>query len=226
MAPGTREQAGKGAPMTGIREAYLQAAASAAALLSDQAVAAAWGSSSALPEFSVAGLAGHLARQVVAVPRVLGGPVPAGPPATLLEHYARVLWIGASLDHEANAEIRRDGEDEAADGAAALAARIGVAVDALRTALPAEAADRLVHPSWVSWSLTLDDFLITRMMEIAVHSDDLAVSVGIATPPLPPAVLDPVLTLLTGLAVRRHGATALLRALSRSERAPATIAAF
>jgi hypothetical protein len=212
--------------MAGIRDAYLQAAASAAALLDDQAVAAAWGSPSALPEFSVAGLAGHLARQVVAVPRVLGQPVPAGPPATLLEHYDRVPWVGASLDDEANAEIRRGGEDEAADGAAALAARIGVAVEALRTALPAEPADRIVHPSWVPWTLTLDDFLVTRMMEIAVHSDDLALSVGVATPPLPPAVLDPVFALLTGLAARRHGPTALLRALSRSERAPATIAAF
>ena len=68
-----------------------------------------------------------------------------------------------------------------------------------------------MHPAWVSWTLTLDDFLVTRMMEIAVHSDDLALSVGIATPPLQAAVLDPVLTLLTGLAVRRHGPTAVLR---------------
>lgn len=212
--------------MSGIRDAYLQAAVSAAALLDDQAVAAAWESASALPEFSVAGLAGHLARQVVAVPRVLGQPVPAGPPATLLDHYDRVPWVDASLDDAANAEIRQGGEDEAADGAAALAARIGVAVEALRTALPAEPADRVVHPSWVSWTLTLDDFLVTRMMEIAVHSDDLAQSVGVTTPPLPPAVLDPVFALLIRLAVRRHGPTALLRALSRSERAPATIAAF
>lgn len=212
--------------MTGIRDAYLRAAASAAALLDDPAVAASWDAASALPEFSVAGLAGHLARQVVAVPRVLGQPVPAGQPVTLLDHYSRVPWVGAALDDEANAAIRRDGEVEAAGGAAAMAARIGVVVDALRAALPAEPGGRLVHPSWVSWTLTLDDFLITRMMEIAVHSDDLALSVGIATPPLPAAVLDPVFTLLTGLAVRRHGPTALLRALSRSERAPATIAAF
>jgi hypothetical protein len=41
-----------------------------------------------------------------------------------------------------------------------------------------------------------------------------------------PAVLDPVLGLLTGLAARRHGPTAVLRALSRSERAPASISAF
>jgi hypothetical protein len=37
-------------------------------------------------------------------------------------------------------------------------------------------------------------------------------------------VLDPVFGLLTGLAVREHGSVAVLRALSRAERAPRTIA--
>jgi Mycothiol maleylpyruvate isomerase N-terminal domain len=214
--------------MTPTRAAFVQAADSAAALLRDPAVASSWDRASVLREFSVAGLAGHLARQVLAVPRVLDQPVPADQPVSLADHYARVSWIGAALDDEVNAEIRRGGEDEAAaaGGAAVLAASTGAAVATLRTTLPAEPAGRLVRPSWVSWTLTLDDFLITRMMEIAVHSDDLALSAGVATPPLPPVVLDPVLGLLTGLAVRRHGPTAVLRALSRSERAPATIAAF
>jgi len=204
--------------MTGTREAFVQAAASAAALLRDPAVAASWESASVLPEFGVAGLAGHLARQAQ--------PVPADRPVSLLDHYARVSWIDAGLGDEANVEIRRGGEGEAAGGAAALAAKTETTVGALRSALPAEPPGRLVRPSWVSWTLTLDDFLITRMMEIAVHSDDLALSVGVVTPALPPAVLDPVLDLLTRLAVRRHGPTAVLRALSRSERAPGTISAF
>jgi Mycothiol maleylpyruvate isomerase N-terminal domain len=214
--------------MTPTRDAFVQAAVSAAALLRDPAVAASWDGASVLEEFSVAGLAGHLARQVLAVPRVLEQPVPADQPVSLAGHYARVSWIDAALDDEANAEIRRGGEDEAAaaGGAAALVASTAAAVETLRATLPAEPAGRLVCPSWVSWTLTLDDFLVTRMMEIAVHSDDLALSVGVATPALPPAVLDPVLDLLIRLAVRRRGPTAVLRALSRSERAPATIAAF
>jgi len=212
--------------VTSTRDAFVQAAASGAALLRDPAVAASWDCASVLREFSLAGLAGHLARQVLAVPRVLAQPVPADQPVSLLDHYARVTWVDAGLDDEANVDIRRGGEGEAADGAAALAAKTGTTIEALRSALPAEPAGRLVRPSWVSWTLTLDDFLITRMMEIAVHSDDLALSVGVATPALPPAVLDPVLDLLTRLAARRHGPTAVLRALSRSERAPDTIAAF
>jgi hypothetical protein len=63
-------------------------------------------------------------------------------------------------------------------------------------------------------------------MELAVHSDDLAASVGVPTPELPPAAAELVLGLLTQLSIRRHGATAVLRTLSRAERAPGTITAF
>ena len=87
-------------------------------------------------------------------------------------------------------------------------------------------ASRLVQPPAGPWALALDDFLITRMMEIAVHSDDLAYSVGLPTPRLPDDVLEPVIDLLARLAVRRRGATAVLRALSRAERAPEVVSAF
>jgi len=107
-----------------------------------------------------------------------------------------------------------------------LADEAAAEVAKLRTVLPAEAVDRVVRLPWAPWELTLHDFLTTRMMELAVHADDLAVSVGVPTPEFPAAVLEPVVGLLSGLAVRRHGATAVLRALSRAERAPATIAAF
>ncbi|WP_316525683.1 hypothetical protein [Kitasatospora brasiliensis] len=76
------------------------------------------------------------------------------------------------------------------------------------------------------WSLTLDDLLATRTMELAVHGDDLAVSVGLPSPELPPETAESVIGLLARLAVRRHGQAAVLRALSRAERAPESIAAF
>jgi hypothetical protein len=212
--------------MTPHREAYLVAAASAADLLADRAVAAAWPEPSALRDFSVGGLAAHLAGQVLFVGRTLSEPAPEGEPLSLAEHYSRVRWIGADLDDEVMVGIRRDGEKAAAEGAGELAARTASVVRDLRGALAAEPVDRVVHPPAGPWPLLLDDFLITRMMEIAVHSDDLACSVGIPTPSLPPAVVAPVVALLADLAVRRHGPTAVLRALSRAERAPDTIAAF
>ncbi|MDX3106922.1 hypothetical protein [Nonomuraea angiospora] len=64
------------------------------------------------------------------------------------------------------------------------------------------------------------------MMELAVHIDDLAVSAGMETPALPTDATDTVVGILATLAARRRGAVAVLRALTRVERAPATITAF
>ena len=209
-----------------IRDAYLQAAASAAELLGRPAVAAAWERPSALPEFRVSGLAGHLAHQVLTVPAVLRNAVPADSTIGLLDHYASSAWRTGAVDDEVNVGIRNQGEQRAADGPAALAEAVATTAAELAAALPAEPADRAVFLPWGPWSLHLDDFLITRMMEIAVHSDDLACSVDSPTPELPDAVLEPVLALLAALAVRRHGQPAVLRALARTERAPDRINAI
>jgi hypothetical protein len=94
--------------------------------------------------------------------------------------------------------------------------------------LPAALADppATVLISWQGWRMTTDDFLVTRLMEIVVHSDDLAASVDVPSPDFGPAVLQPVLGLLTGLAVVRHGQDAVVRTLTRPQRAPGSIAAF
>ncbi|MEV4175034.1 maleylpyruvate isomerase N-terminal domain-containing protein [Nonomuraea sp. NPDC049709] len=208
------------------RQSYLLAAASAVSLLRDPAVAASWDKPSALMEFSVAGLAGHLAHQLVRVGDVL---VPNGDiqePITLLDHYSRSPWVQAGLDHESNLSVRRGGEAAAAAGPSVLVERAQALLELQSAALAAEPADRVVHLPWSGWSLRLDDFLLTRLVELVVHADDLAASVGVETPELPTSVIDPVVELLARLAVHRHGPTAVIRTLSRAERAPATISAF
>lgn len=207
-------------------EPFLAAATTTVALLRTPEVADAWFTPSALPEFAVSGLAGHLAWQILMVPDVLIEPVPDEAPASLLDHYRLASWIGTDVNDEFNVRIRDIGEEFAAGGAVALADRTESTVDMLRQELSAQPADRLVRMPGRSWSLRLDDFLITRLMEVAVHCDDLAVSVEVPTPTLPGPVLEPVFALLCSLAVQRHGQTAVLRALSRAERAPASIVAF
>ncbi|MFD9940895.1 maleylpyruvate isomerase N-terminal domain-containing protein [Nonomuraea sp. NPDC059023] len=209
-----------------VRDDFLAAARSAAGLLRAPEVAAAWDGPSALAGFSVSGLAGHLAYQVLGVRHALADPVPEEETVTLLGHYARVEWIGSAPDDPVNVRIRDGGEQVAAEGADALAGALDAAVDELTRTL-AVVPERAVRiPLWGPWSLSLSDFLRTRMMELAVHSDDLAVSVGVATPVLPDAVMETVIDLLARLAVRRHGGTEVLRALSRAERSPGSIAAF
>lgn len=209
-----------------IRDDFLAVGASAAQLLRDPAVAEAWSKPSALEEFRVSGLAGHLAFQVLAIPEIVAAPIPTEPTISVLDHYDRVEWIDAGLDDEISVRIRSGGDLVAADGPEVLADRLDAALEQLRADLPS-IADRPVRISlWGPWSLMLDDMLLTRLMELAVHSDDLAVSVELPTPELPPSAVESVVGLLTRLSVRRHGATAVLRTLSRAERAPRTITAF
>jgi hypothetical protein len=210
----------------GVREDFLAAADVAAQLLHDPAVADAWQRPSALPEFSVAGLAGHLAFQVLAIPEIIAAPIPVEETVPVLEHYARVVWIDAGLDDDISVRIRTSGEQIAAEGPAELAVRVDSVIHDLRASLPA-ASNRPVRIAlWGPWSLRLDDMVLTRTMELVVHTDDLAVSVDLPTPEFPAAVTESVVDLLTRLSVRRHGPTAVLRALSRAERAPTTITAF
>ncbi len=209
-----------------MRDAFLEAADSTIALLSRPEVASQWDRPSALAEWSVGGLAGHLASEVPIVLQVLAAPVGDERPIPLAEHYARAAWVTSTVDDEVNVAIRRGTDDAAAAGPAELIAKTSAAREEVAAALLDQPADRVIVIPWQGWALTLEDFLVTRMMEIAVHSDDLAASVGVDAPALSRDVLDPVLTLLTGLAVRRHGQAAVLAALTRRERAGASIAAF
>ena len=207
-------------------QAYFDAAEIALDVVAEPAVRDAWDEPSALVGFDVAGLAGHLCGQIFSVEQTLVHPVTSDAVEDVLDHYARVPWIGALPDDEVSVAIRAGGERSAMDGVDPLLERAGAGLATLRRTLPTHALDDVVQPPWTTWALHLGDFLVTRLMEIAVHSDDLAVSVGVETPQFPTPVLDPVLRLLTALAVRRHGQSNVLRALARAERAPAAINAI
>jgi hypothetical protein len=209
-----------------IRQDFLETAAVATTLLGVPAVGRAWDQSSALREFRIRGLAGHLASQVTVVAAVLDSPPPATPPISLLDHYGRSTWTDGDIRSALNTGIREAGEQTAAVGHTALHEQTAAALADLRGRIPAQPPDRAVALPFGPWALTLDDFLATRMLEIAVHCDDLAVSLGIPTPALPRSASDTVLALLCRWSAARHGDTALLRALARAERAPATITAL
>jgi hypothetical protein len=133
------------------------------------------------------------------------------------EHYHRAAWVmSASPDDPPN--DRSTDDAEAALGAAALADRCAEALETVRRLLADGAARDVVPIPWQGWSLHRDDFLLTRMLEIVVHADDLALSVGVRTPEFPADVFAPVRDLLVRLAVARRGQSAVISALARSER--------
>ncbi|MFH8738286.1 MULTISPECIES: maleylpyruvate isomerase N-terminal domain-containing protein [unclassified Streptomyces] len=209
-----------------VINAYLAAASQAVSLLGNPEVDAAWERPSALAKMTVGGLAGHLAYQIFSVSSALEERESQQAPIPLLEHYARAAWIDAPLDGDVNAGIRAKGEGIASEGVLSLTKRARTALAEQQTNLAGRAGDQAVFMPQTGWALRLDDYLVTRMLELAVHMDDLAVSVGVTTQDLPNAAFDPVLVLLARLAAGRHGQAALLRALTRAERAPAAINAI
>lgn len=212
--------------MDDLRGLALATADAVPVLLRDPRLAEAWDEASALPKFSVRGLAGHLAAQVFNIELVLAEPEGSGPVLSVVEHYGRAAWIGASPDALVNVAVRDAGERLASGTPGALAADVAAAVARLPVALAAESADRVVRIPWTGWLLGLDDFLLTRMVEMVVHGDDLVASAPVAPPPIPAAATELVLGLLMRLAVRRHGPASVLRAFTRPERADASITAI
>ena len=209
-----------------IRESYLAVAGVAAELLAHPAVADCWDKPSALAGYTVSGLAGHLAGQVNVVAKVLDGPVPDTEPITALEHLSQARWLDAEQDGEVHRGIRAGGVQYAQVGARTLAEQTADVLERLRRELPEQPARRVVQFPWGPPALLLDDLLLNRMMELVVHLDDLAVSVEVPTPEVPAAATDAVIGLLAAVAARRHGPVSVIRALTRAERAPGSIAAF
>ena len=209
-----------------IPQAYLTAVDSIADLLGRAEVADAWDSPSALAEWRVGGLAGHLAAQAFLGVRLLENGSSTQDPISIDEHYERAAWVTAKIDDDVSASIRAGGDADAQAGPAALVDRVRTARDRTAELLVGTDESLVLLVPWQGWSLRRDDLLTTGMMEIAVHSDDLGASVGVPAPSLPSDVLDAVQALVTRLAMRRHGQSAVHAALTRAERATGSIAAF
>jgi hypothetical protein len=208
------------------RTEFVTACRTAFELASSSEVAEAWDTESACAGMTVGGLAHHLLRQVWHVTNLMAQPPTSDAPIPLLEHYDRAAWVTAAPEDEANASIRDGGNAGAAVGHEAVLAEIAPLLDTLADVLQAPRSPDTVLIPWQGWALTTDDFLVTRAMELVVHSDDLAASVGLPTPAFPDTVVAHVVDLLSGVAMRRHGQAAVVRALSRPQRAPASVSAF
>ena len=198
-----------------------------AGLVSRPEVAAAWMGESSCAGMSVGGLTRHLNSQsinVVTLLRADRSDRAGAETIDLLEHYARASWVTTDLDSDANRSIRTTADREASDGPDAAVRALADARAQLDAVLAVAPPTTFIP--WQGWALATDDFLVTRLMEMVVHSDDLATSVDVPAPEFGADVLEPVFRLLTALAVRRHGQDALVRTLTRPQRAPATVSAF
>jgi uncharacterized protein (TIGR03083 family) len=217
--------------METIFEDFFAAADAALGLIGAQEAAARWAEPSALAGFTVGGLAAHLGWQVQSAALAVGAPRPEPGAAVtgLMGHYTRAAWIGAGADAPVNVGIVAAGEERARSGAAEQVALTRAAREQVAAAVGGAgfSASTVIAMPWVAGrAMTAGDVLTTRLMELLVHGDDLAVSLGVETPAYPESAFETVNDLLVRVASWRHGPLAVLRTLSRAERAPESIAAF
>lgn len=205
---------------------YLSTAAVAERLIGDPVVAQRWAEDSALAGYTVGGLAGHLARSVLTVDRYLDGAAAAGDPVDAAGYFVRVLGDHDPLTSELHTSVRDRAMGEAADGPGPLLARLGQAREALQ--------DRLVEVDPSQQIAVLDGVVIsieayleTRLVELVIHIDDPAVSVGLDLgDDIEPRAYATIAAVLAQLAVAREGGLATVRSLARRERQPDAIRAL
>ena len=212
-------------PLT-ITDTVLASARTAVDLALSPPIRARWEDESACAGMTTGGLAHHTATEVDHLVELYAAGPNGSAPIPVLEHYRRAAWAHSTLDDEANVSIRTGADALAVDGPDQLSAGAARALAALPHALARVDDDDAILIPWQGWSLTAHDFAVTRLMEMVVHADDLAASVDVETPAFPAEAVRLVVGLLGDVAIDRHGQAAVVRTLSRPQRAPASISAF
>jgi hypothetical protein len=195
-----------------VRNLVVDACRRAAELIARPAVAEHWDERSSLEGMTVGALAAHLVRAAGATIAYLDRPAGDGQLLDAVEYFHQAL---VAPIHQ---RIREVSAEEAAPGPGALAEKCAQVADRLADRLAGEPPDRTIA-ALEGRRLTLDDFCRTRLIEILVHVDDLAASIGAGPPDVPAEATGHVIDVLVGIARRRHGDWAVVRTLARGERA-------
>lgn len=205
---------------------FLATAEIAEGLIGSDAVAEHWTGDSALPGYTVQGLAGHLARAVLTVDRYLDDHDAVGRPVSAAGYFAAVLAAHHPTDSDFHTSVRERGTQQGAVGQIALVGQLAAARVGLAERLAGlDSQHRIAVLDGVV--MTVPDYLCTRLVELVVHSDDLAVSVGLDGPAdVPPGAYEIVAGVLAQVAVHRAGPLATIRSLARRERHPEAVRAL
>lgn len=158
---------------------------------------------SGLPGWDVHRLLVHIALQIDAVPRLLAMPEPAARTPEI----GLTGWVRATRTPAAG---RDDPAREQAADAVDAAARTDEAVAALEPVLEAAVRPDLLLPHEFGAMRALD-FTVTRLVELTVHSDDLARATGDPVPLDRQALAVTVRLLADALAATAPGGTVEVR---------------
>lgn len=206
------------------RAVFLEAAAAAVRLLEEPAVTATWDDASVLAEYTVGGLTAHLVR---AVSTSLGyldqEPVDRAPDTDAAGYFLEALGHLDPVDSELHRSVRQRSDDMAASGPLAVLDATRAALQSLTGRLEVEPDDRVVVV-FGGAVMSLDEYLETRIVELVVHSDDLAESCPGVEASVPEKAWAVARRVVAEVAARRMGDRQFVLGLSRSERAQRPLA--
>jgi len=205
--------------MDDIFRTYFEAADHVGDLLEDSETAKRWDDPSALRGVSVGGLAAHLMHGVAHIHRLLDGPdEDADAPIVGFGEYIASFKM-ESFDADIHRYLRDKAEHSATYGHEATADRFRELVATLRDRLQTESGRRILdlRPT-LPWGISLEDRVRVNMMDLVVHADDLAVSLGRSGDETPGAASSVAIDVLMAGARFQHGDRAVIRALARRER--------
>ena len=210
--------------MTPVRDALWSALDAAVEAVRSPEVAEAWEDDSALEGLTVGGLVAHLLVATERAALVLESDPPAADDVRVVglrEFYGpNRIDDPAQLADGIPAALRQGASSRAEQGPEAVVTEFLELPARLRPLVDAAPDDRLVPVIQVrGGAARLDDYLVTRIIELVVHTDDLACSAGLLVPDVPADVLAIVTDAFVDLAVGRSGARAVVRAFARRERA-------
>jgi hypothetical protein len=205
---------------TGVRALFVDTARVVADAVATRAVGDAWDHPSILEDQLVGGIAGHLARGGVwVVGDYLDAAVPHAPLVeSAAEYFAGLMESFGATDHR---QIRERGAQVASDGQAGVCAELGTRLVALVGRLDTEPVDRRLGVAGGALTMTLDEYLKTRIVEQVVHLDDLARSINGEPWTVPDAAQELVLHLGVDIGRRRSGFAEMMRCLYRTRLEPA-----
>lgn len=217
-----------------IVQTYLRAGGAVVRSVEDPRVRDRWSMPSALERMSLGELAAHLTRSITQVQLFLDEPDPESDRPISAEAYFADLDGTHDLDSGLNAGVRQRSQEGAATGPDGVARTARATLSGLTSRLPDEPAGRQVLV-FGSRPMLLEQYLRTRLVEFAVHLDDLRISLAECGDPdspddrshgpdafdeLPSDARAAAIDVMVGAARHRHGDLAVLRALARRERDP------
>lgn len=204
--------------MENVFSTVFEAAENIVELLDDPETAKRWEEPSALQGFSVGGLIAHLLMGATYMHRLLDGPENVTGPVVSIGEYTASMKMD-DFDGDLHRYIRNKNERSAAHGAEPTIARLKKLLTTLQDRLRTESGGRLLdmRPTF-PWVMSLEDRLRLMVLDLVVHLDDLAVSIGRPGAAANEAASSMAIETMLAAARFQHGDRAVIRALARRER--------